>query len=285
MIWILGMLIYILMMATAFMGYVLPWGQMSFWAATVITNLFSAIPFIGESVVTWLWGGYSVDSPMLTRFYSLHYLLPFLIFALVILHIWALHIPGNNNPVGIDIKKPSKDTVPFSPYIVVKDLYALIIFLIIFAGIVFFVPNILGHTDNYIKANPMVTPSHIVPEWYLLPFYAILRAVPSKLGGVIVMFASLLVLMFLPWLDTSKIRSAVFKPISKLFFWVLVVDVVVLAYIGANPPEGLYLFVGRIATIYYFLHFILVLPVLGYKEKTIPLPISISDSVLGEKET
>jgi ubiquinol-cytochrome c reductase cytochrome b subunit len=211
--------------------------------------------------------------------------LPFLIFALVILHIWALHIPGNNNPVGIDIKKPSKDTVPFSPYIVVKDLYALIIFLIIFAGIVFFVPNILGHTDNYIKANPMVTPSHIVPEWYLLPFYAILRAVPSKLGGVIVMFASLLVLMFLPWLDTSKIRSAVFKPISKLFFWVLVVDVVVLAYIGANPPEGLYLFVGRIATIYYFLHFILVLPVLGYKEKTIPLPISISDSVLGEKET
>jgi ubiquinol-cytochrome c reductase cytochrome b subunit len=281
MIWILGMLIYILMMATAFMGYVLPWGQMSFWAATVITNLFSAIPFIGESIVTWLWGGYSVDSPMLTRFYSLHYLLPFLIFALVILHIWALHIPGNNNPVGIDIKQPSKDTVPFSPYIAVKDLYALIIFLIITAGFVFFAPNILSHPDNYIKANPLVTPTHIVPEWYLLPFYAILRAVPSKLGGVIVMFASLFILMFLPWLDTSKVRSAVFKPLSKLFFWVLVVDVVILGYIGANPPEGLYLLIGRVATIYYFLHFILVLPVLGYKEKTIPLPISISDPVLG----
>ena len=277
------MLIYILMMATAFMGYVLPWGQMSFWAATVITNLFSAIPLIGESVVTWLWGGYAVDNPTLTRFYSLHYLMPFLIFGLVVLHIWALHIPGNNNPVGIDIKKPSKDTVPFSPYIVVKDLYALIIFLIIFTGIVFFVPNILSHPDNYIKANPMVTPTHIVPEWYLLPFYAILRAVPSKLGGVVVMFASLFILMFLPWLDTSKIRSAVFRPLYKVFFWILVIDVIILGYIGANPPEGLYLLVGRIATIYYFVHFILIMPILGFKEKTIPLPISISDPVLSNQ--
>ena len=279
-IWILGMFIYILMMVTAFMGYVLPWRQMSFWAATVITNLFSAIPLIGESVVAWLWGGYAVDNPTLTRFYSLHYLMPFLIFGLVILHIWALHIPGNNNPVGIDIKKPSKDTVPFSPYIVVKDIYALIIFLIIFAGIVFFVPNILGHTDNYIKANPIVTPTHIVPEWYLLPFYAILRAVPSKLGGVVVMFASLFILMCLPWLDTSKVRSAVFRPLYKIFFWILVIDVVVLGYIGANPPEGLYLLIGRVATIYYFVHFILIMPILGFKEKTIPLPVSISDPVL-----
>ena len=279
-IWILGMFIYILMMVTAFMGYVLPWGQMSFWAATVITNLFSAIPLIGESVVTWLWGGYAVDNPTLTRFYSLHYLMPFLIFGLVILHIWALHIPGNNNPVGIDIKKPSKDTVPFSPYIVVKDIYALIIFLIIFAGIVFFVPNILGHTDNYIKANPIVTPTHIVPEWYLLPFYAILRAVPSKLGGVVVMFASLFILMCLPWLDTSKVRSAVFRPLYKIFFWILVIDVVILGYIGANPPEGLYLLIGRVATVYYFVHFILIMPILGFKEKTIPLPVSISDPVL-----
>ena len=277
---ILGMFIYILMMVTAFMGYVLPWGQMSFWAATVITNLFSAIPLIGESVVTWLWGGYAVDNPTLIRFYSLHYLMPFLIFGLVILHIWALHIPGNNNPVGIDIKKPSKDTVPFSPYIVVKDIYALIIFLIIFAGIVFFVPNILGHTDNYIKANQIVTPTHIVPEWYLLPFYAILRAVPSKLGGVVVMFASLFILMCLPWLDTSKVRSAVFRPIYKIFFWILVIDVVILGYIGANPPEGLYLLVGRVATVYYFVHFILIMPILGFKEKTIPLPVSISDPVL-----
>ena len=280
MIWIIGMLIYMLMMATAFMGYVLPWGQMSFWAATVITNLFSAIPLVGESITSWLWGGYAVGSPTLTRFFSLHYLMPFLIFGLVILHIWALHIPGNNNPVGIDIKKPSKETVPFHPYIVIKDLFALIIFLIIFSGFVFFVPNVLGHPDNYIEANPMVTPSHIVPEWYLLPFYAILRSVPDKLGGVVVMFAAVFILMFLPWLDTSKVRSAVFRPLYKVFFWILVIDVIVLGYIGANPPEGMYLIIGRIATIYYFVHFILIMPLLGFKEKTNPLPMSISDPVL-----
>ena len=280
MIWIIGMLIYMLMMATAFMGYVLPWGQMSFWAATVITNLFSAIPLVGESITSWLWGGYAVGSPTLTRFFSLHYLFPFLIFGLVILHIWALHIPGNNNPVGIDIKKPSKETVPFHPYIIIKDLYALLIFLIIFSGFVFFVPNVLGHPDNYIEANPMVTPSHIVPEWYLLPFYAILRSVPDKLGGVVVMFAAVFILMFLPWLDTSKVRSAVFRPLYKVFFWILVIDVIVLGYIGANPPEGMYLIIGRIATIYYFVHFILIMPLLGFKEKTNPLPMSISDPVL-----
>jgi len=280
MIWIIGMFIYLLMMATAFMGYVLPWGQMSFWAATVITNLFSAIPLVGESITSWLWGGYAVGSPTLTRFFSLHYLMPFLIFGLVILHIWALHIPGNNNPVGIDIKQPSKDTVPFHPYIVIKDLFALLIFLIIFSGFVFFVPNILGHPDNYIEANPMVTPSHIVPEWYLLPFYAILRSVPDKLGGVVVMFAAVFILMFLPWLDTSKVRSAVFRPLYKVFFWILVIDVIVLGYIGANPPGGMYLIIGRIATIYYFVHFILIMPLLGFKEKTNPLPMSISDPVL-----
>ena len=280
MIWIIGMFIYLLMMATAFMGYVLPWGQMSFWAATVITNLFSAIPLVGESITSWLWGGYAVGSPTLTRFYSLHYLMPFLIFGLVILHIWALHIPGNNNPVGIDIKQPSKETVPFHPYIVIKDFYALLIFLIIFSGFVFFVPNVLGHPDNYIEANPMVTPSHIVPEWYLLPFYAILRSVPDKLGGVVVMFAAVFILMFLPWLDTSKVRSAVFRPLYKVFFWILVIDVIVLGYIGANPPEGMYLIIGRIATIYYFVHFILIMPLLGFKEKTNPLPMSISDPVL-----
>ena len=194
-IWIIGMIIYFLMMMTAFMGYVLPWGQMSFWAATVITNLFSAVPFIGESITNWLWGGFAVGSPTLTRFYSLHYLLPFLIFGLVILHIWALHIPGNNNPIGIELKKPSKDTVPFHPYIVIKDLFALLLFLIVFAFFVFYAPNILGHSDNYIEANQMVTPNHIVPEWYLLPFYAILRSVPDKLLGVIAMFASIFVLV------------------------------------------------------------------------------------------
>jgi len=282
-IWIIGMLIYLLMMATAFMGYVLPWGQMSFWAATVITNLFSAIPLVGESITSWLWGGYAVGSPTLTRFFSLHYLFPFLIFGLVILHIWALHIPGNNNPVGIDIKKPSKETVPFHPYIIIKDFYALLIFLIIFSGFVFFVPNVLGHPDNYIEANPMVTPSHIVPEWYLLPFYAILRSVPDKLGGVVVMFAAVFILMFLPWLDTSKVRSAVFRPLYKVFFWILVIDVIVLGYIGAKPPEGMYLIIGRISTIYYFVHFIVIMPLLGFKEKTIPLPLSISDPVLGDE--
>ena len=279
-IWILGMIIYLLMMATAFMGYVLPWGQMSFWGATVITNLFSAIPLFGESITTWLWGGYSVDNPTLTRFFSLHYLFPFLILGLVILHIWALHVPGNNNPIGIDVKKPSKDTVPFHPYITIKDLFALLIFLIIFSGFIFFAPNVLGHSDNYIQANPLVTPKHIVPEWYLLPFYAILRSVPDKLGGVILMFGSIFILMALPWLDSSKVRSSVFRPLNKIFFWVLVVDVLALGYVGAMPAEGLYLFVARVGTLYYFAHFLVILPLLSRIEKTQPLPLSITEPVL-----
>tara|TARA_B100000965_G_scaffold306745_1_gene265674 strand:+ start:236 stop:1492 length:1257 start_codon:yes stop_codon:yes gene_type:complete len=280
-IWILGMIIYILMMAAAFMGYVLPWGQMSFWGATVITNLFSAIPLVGESIVTWLWGGYSVDNPTLTRFFSLHYLIPFLILGLVVLHIWALHVPGNNNPIGIDLKKPSNDTVPFHPYIVVKDLFALLLFLIVFAFFVFYSPNILGHADNYIEANPMVTPAHIVPEWYLLPFYAILRSVPDKLLGVIAMFSAIFVLVILPWLDTSKVRSAVFRPLYKQFYWFLVADVLILGYVGAMPAEGLYLLVARIATAYYFLHFLVILPILGSKEKTLEVPLSLTEPILG----
>ena len=279
-IWILGMLIYLLMMATAFMGYVLPWGQMSFWGATVITNLFSAIPLVGESITTWLWGGYSVDNPTLTRFFSLHYLFPFLITGLVVLHIWALHVPGNNNPIGIDVKKPSKDTVPFHPYITIKDLFALLIFLIIFSGFIFFAPNVLGHSDNYIQANPLVTPKHIVPEWYLLPFYAILRSVPDKLGGVVLLFGSIFILMALPWLDSSKVRSSVFRPLNRIFFWVLVVDVLALGYVGAMPAEGLYLFIARVGTIYYFAHFLVVLPLLSRLEKTQPLPLSITEPVL-----
>ncbi len=280
-IWIIGMLIYFLMMATAFLGYVLPWGQMSFWGATVITNLFSAIPLIGESITHWLWGGYSVDNPTLTRFFSLHYLFPFLILGLVILHIWALHVPGNNNPIGIDLKKPSNDTVPFHPYIVIKDLFALLIFLIIFAFFVFFSPNILGHSDNYIEANPLVTPAHIVPEWYLLPFYAILRSVPDKLLGVIAMFASIFVLVILPWLDTSKVRSALFRPIYKQFYWFLVADVLILGYMGAMPAEGAYLLIARVATAYYFIHFLVILPILGKKERTLEVPLSLTDPVLG----
>jgi ubiquinol-cytochrome c reductase cytochrome b/c1 subunit len=276
----LAVYIHILMMAAAFMGYVLPWGQMSFWGATVITNLFSAIPLVGESITTWLWGAYSVDNPTLTRFFSLHYLIPFLILGLVVLHIWALHVPGNNNPVGIDIKKPSKDTVPFHPYITIKDAFALLVFMIIFAGFVFFAPNVLGHSDNYIPADPLVTPAHIVPEWYLLPFYAILRAVPDKLGGVILMFSAIFILLILPWLDTSKVRSAVFRPIHRQFFWILVVDLLMLGYLGAMPAEGIYLVLSRVGTIYYFLHFLVILPVVGYLEKTDPVPVSISDPVL-----
>ncbi len=280
-IWIIGMIIYLLMMMTAFMGYVLPWGQMSFWGATVITNLFSAIPFVGEGIVSWLWGGFAVDNPTLTRFYALHYLLPFLILGLVVLHIWALHVPGNNNPIGIDIKKPSKDTVPFHPYIVIKDGFALLMFMIVFAFFVFYSPNILGHADNYIEANPMVTPTHIVPEWYLLPFYAILRSVPDKLLGVVAMFAAIFVLVILPWLDTSKIRSAVFRPLYKQFYWILVADVLILGYMGAMPAEGLYLLVARVATAYYFIHFLVILPILGFKEKTLPVPLNITEPVLG----
>jgi len=283
-IWITGLIIYLFMMVTAFTGYVLPWGQMSFWAATVITNLFSAIPLIGENITEWLWGGYSVGNPTLNRFYSLHYLFPFLIFGLVILHIWALHVPGNNNPVGIDVKKNNNETVSFHPYIVMKDLFALLVFLIIFFIFVFFAPNVLGHPDNYIVANPLVTPTHIVPEWYLLPFYAILRAIPSKLGGVIFMFASIFILMLLPWLDTSKVRSATFRPLYKKFFWILVVTVILLGYLGAKPPEGIYLILARIATIYYFVHFLIILPLLGRYEKTSPLPLSISDPVLNKPD-
>ena len=271
-IWIIGIIIYLLMMAAAFMGYVLPWGQMSFWGATVITNLFSAIPLVGEGIVTWLWGGYSVDNPTLTRFFTLHYLIPFLILGLVVLHIWALHVPGNNNPVGIDIEKPSKDTVPFHPYIVIKDGFALLMFMIVFAFFVFYAPNILGHADNYIEANPLVTPAHIVPEWYLLPFYAILRSVPDKLLGVVAMLSAILILAALPWLDTSKIRSAVFRPLYKQFYWILVADVLILGYVGAMPAEGLYLLIARVATAYYFIHFLIILPVLGFKEKTILYP-------------
>ncbi len=279
-IWILGIIIYLLMMAAAFMGYVLPWGQMSYWGATVITNLFSAIPLIGEGITTWLWGGYSVDNPTLTRFYALHYLIPFLILGLVVLHIWALHVPGNNNPVGIEIKKPSNDTVPFHPYIVIKDAFALLLFLIVFAFFVFYTPNILGHADNYIEANPLVTPAHIVPEWYLLPFYAILRSVPDKLMGVIAMFSAILILAALPWLDTSKVRSAIFRPLYKQFYWILVIDVLILGYVGAMPAEGIYLLIARVATAYYFLHFLVVLPVLGLTEKTNEIPLSISEPVL-----
>lgn len=280
-LWILGVIIYLLMMAAAFMGYVLPWGQMSLWGATVITNLFGAIPLVGDSIATWLWGGFSVDNPTLNRFFSLHYLIPFLIFGVVILHIWALHVPGNNNPVGISVKS-EQDTVPFHPYYTVKDGFALIVFMILFSYFVFFAPNVLGHADNYIPANPLVTPAHIVPEWYLLPFYAILRAVPDKLGGVIAMVGAIFILFVLPWLDTSKIRSARYRPLFKQFFLIFVVNCLVLGYLGAMPAEGVYITLARICTIYYFAHFLIILPLLGLVEKPREIPESISASILPE---
>ena len=279
-LWILGVLILLLMMATAFMGYVLPWGQMSFWGATVITNLFSAIPFIGDSIVTFLWGGFSVDNPTLNRFFALHYLMPFLIVGVVILHLVALHRFGSNNPIGIDPSGP-QDTVPFHPYYTIKDFFGLSVFLTLFAAAIFFFPNFMGHPDNYIPANPMQTPAHIVPEWYFLPFYAILRAVPDKLGGVLAMFGAIAVLFILPWLDRSPIRSGNFRPIFKIFFWVFFADCIALGYLGGMPAEGIYVVLSRVATAWYFLHFLVILPLLSVIETPKPLPQSLSKSVLG----
>jgi quinol-cytochrome oxidoreductase complex cytochrome b subunit len=290
-LWWLGIVILLLMMATAFMGYVLPWGQMSFWGATVITNFFSAIPGVGDSVVAWLRGGFAVDDPTLNRFFSLHYLLPFLIVGVVVLHIWALHQHGSNNPLGIDVKGP-QDTIAFNPYYTIKDMFGMGVFLILFSYLVFFAPNALGHPDNYIPANPMSTPADVVPEWYFLPFYAILRSVPdigipgvftlisAKLAGVICMLGAILVLFALPWLDTCKVRSATFRPIYKWLFWVLVLDCFLLGYVGNHKPEGMFVMLGRVATFYYFFHFLVLLPLLARKEKTLPLPESIAKAVL-----
>jgi ubiquinol-cytochrome c reductase cytochrome b subunit len=295
-LWILGCVIYLLMMATAFMGYVLPWGQMSFHGAVVITNLLGALPVVGNAITTWLWGGFAVDNPTLNRFFSLHYLLPFMIAGVVALHIWALHVPGNNNPLGVNVKS-KEDTVPFHPYYTVKDGFAIALFFIMYASFVFYNPNILGHADNYIPANPLVTPAHIVPEWYFLPFYAILRAVPNKLGGVLLMFAAIGVLFVLPWLDRSKVRSMRYRPQAKLYFLIFVVAGLVLGYCGAHAPDdpvvpgiasfqlldsqlNSFVWLSRIATLYYFAYFVVILPVLGLTETPLPVPESISSPVL-----
>ena len=278
-LWILGVIILILAIMTAFMGYVLPWGQMSYWAATVITNLFSAIPLIGQNIVTFLWGGFTVGNPTLNRFYALHYLLPFVILAVVLLHLIALHRFGSNNPLGIEMKGP-QDTLPFHPYFTIKDLFGLAVFLLIYSFFVFYAPNFLGSSDNYIPANPMQTPNHIVPEWYLLPYYAILRSVPNKLLGVVLAFGSIFLLFIVPWLDSSPVRSARFRPVYKWVFWLLVIDVIALGWVGANPPEGLVVTVGQIATLYYFVHFLILFPVIGRLERPKPLPASIATAVL-----
>jgi ubiquinol-cytochrome c reductase cytochrome b subunit len=298
-LWIIGIVILLLMMATAFMGYVLPWGQMSFWGAKVITSFFTAIPFVGESLTNWLWGGFSVDNPTLNRFYSLHYLLPFVILGAVVVHILALHRFGSNNPLGIDIKGP-QDSIPFHPYYTVKDNFGIAVFLIFYLGFVFFAPNFFGEPDNYIQANPLQTPPHIVPEWYFLPYYAILRAVSdnfigwtpfgiiiidAKLAGVIAMFASIAVFVFLPWLDRSPVKSCRFRPVYKWFFWIFLIDCLILGWVGANPPDGNwhgieFVTIGRVATIWYFLHILILTPVIGIFEKPLPLPRSIGEAVI-----
>ncbi|HYC67510.1 cytochrome b/b6 [Brevundimonas sp.] len=299
MIWIVGCVIFFLMIATAFLGYVLPWGQMSFWGAEVITNLIGAIPLVGEPILVWLRGGPAIDNATLNRFFSLHYLLPFVIAGCVVLHLWALHHAGQNNPVGILIPKDrmKKDTVPFHPYFTVKDGFAIILFLMLFALFVFFMPNALGHADNYIPANPLQTPAHIVPEWYMLPFYAILRAIPDKLGGVIAMFGAIGVLFVLPWLDTSKVRSMRYRPAMRTFFIIFVLVGMGLGWCGAQLPDApvipgmpsftlfdgalnSYLWLTRLLTFYYFLFFLVLMPLVGLRETPRPIPATISEPVL-----
>ncbi|MBM3590133.1 MAG: cytochrome b/b6 [Alphaproteobacteria bacterium] len=275
-LWWAGIIIFLLTMATAFMGYVLPWGQMSFWGATVITNLFSAIPVIGESIVQWLWGGYSVDNPTLNRFFVLHFLMPFLIVGIVLIHLMALHTTGSNNPSGVPMKS-KKDSIPFHPYFTIKDMVGFAVFFLVFGYFLFFYPNALGHPDNYIPANPLVTPAHIVPEWYFLPFYAILRAVPDKLGGVLMMFGAIILLFFLPYLDRSKVRSGAYRPIFRKFFYLFVINFVFLGWLGKSPAEGWYIWASRLTTMYYYAYFLLILPILPRFEKTIPLPDSIDE--------
>ena len=286
-LWMLGVVILLLMMGTAFMGYVLPWGQMSYWGATVITNLFSALPIVGEWIVTLLWVGFAVENATLNRFFSLHYLLPFVLIGVVGAHVVALHISKSNNPDGIEMKGP-QDSVPFHPYFTAKDSVGMGFFLIFFAFFVFFAPNFFGEPDNYIEANALVTPAHIVPEWYFLPFYAILRSItfdvlfiPAKLMGVLLMFGSILILFILPWLDTARVRSAKYRPIYKYVFWVFFIDCLVLGWVGSQPAEGAALLVGQVGTFYYFIHFLVVMPVLGKIETPLPLPASIAEPVTG----
>ncbi|WP_236869902.1 cytochrome b [Candidatus Bandiella numerosa] len=276
-VWFFGIFIFVATMATAFMGYVLPWGQMSYWGANVITNLFSAVPFIGDDIVIWLWGGFSVDNPTLNRFFALHFLLPFVILGLLIIHIIALHVHGSNNPTGLEIKS-KKDSIPFHPYYTVKDFFGFGIFFIIYFYFVFFKPNLLGHPDNYIDANPLVTPAHIVPEWYFLPFYAILRSIPDKLAGVVAMFSAILILFVLPWLDSCKVKSANYRPLFRIFTYVFFINFIALGYLGGEVAEEPYITFSQISTIWYFTHFLIILPLLSKFEKTKTLPNSISES-------
>lgn len=362
-LWILGVTIFLLMMATAFLGYTLPWSQMGGWGATVITNLFSAIPLVGDSIVELLWGGFSVDNPTLKRFFALHYLLPFVICAVVFLHVWALHVTGSNNPLGIE-PKSNKDTLPFHPYYTIKDSFGLLVFFVFYAGITFYAPMLFAHPDHFLEYNPLQTPAHIVPEWYFLPFYAILRAITfdlnvflvlggllgaylvwhhiwtkkkpvlpvamsflihafaalflfigfviaflsetgldvinafiarvplsdmiiieAKLGGVLAMFGSILVLFFLPFIDTHPVRSARFRPWFRIAMLALAVNFFILMYAGAKPAEGLWVLVAQLTTAYHFAFFLVLLPFFNRFEKVGDLPKSINEAVLAEKKT
>ncbi len=265
-LWCSGVIILLLMIVTGFFGYVLPWGQMSFWGATVITNVASTIPIVGEQLVIWLWGGFAVANPTLNKFYSLHYLMPFVILALVMLHLIFLHEYGSSNPLGINFKV---DQIPFNPYFTIKDFYSIIYFFMFFSILIFFSPNLLGHPDNYIPANPESTPTHIVPEWYLLPFYAILRSIPNKLGGVIALFLSIVVIFLLPFLNNSNIRVSLFRPIYKFSFWFFLIDCLLLGWIGAKPIESPYLIIGQIATSFYFIYILLIIPFINSIESII----------------
>lgn len=261
--WIIGIIIFIITIATAFLGYCSVYGQISHWGALVITNLFSAIPFIGKDIVEWLWGGFSVSNPLIQKFFALHYLIPFIIIALVIIHLIALHINGSSNPLGIT---SNLDRLPIHNYYIFKDLITIFVFLIILSLLVFYIPNILGHPDNYIPGNPLITPASIVPEWYLLPFYAILRSIPNKLLGVILMFSAILILLILPLTDNSIIRGNTFKIISKLFFFLFVFNFILLGILGSCHVEVPFIQIGQITTFLYFAYFLIFIPIISYIE-------------------
>lgn len=259
-LWCSGVILLLLMMGTAFTGYVLPWGQMSFWGATVITSMVTAIPIAGQPIVEWLWGGFTVGNPTLKRFFSIHFTLPFIIAGVTLIHLILLHKDGSNNPIGSD---SGIDDVPFYPYFAVKDIFALSCFLVFFGTFVFYFPNVLNHPDNYIPADPLQTPAHVVPEWYFLAFYAILRSIPHKAGGIVAMVGAILVLMLIPFTNKSYVRNTTYRPIFKFFFWLFIADYVILTWIGQKPVRNAFVFVGQVATFYYFFFFLVLLPVIG----------------------
>ena len=265
-LWASGISIFLIMMLTAFIGYVLPWGQMSFWGATVITNFVSAIPYIGNDIVQWIWGGFSVSNATLNRFFSLHYLFPFILALLVIIHIVLLHENGSNSPIGVN---PNSDKVPFHSYYSYKDAYGFVLLFMLLSVLVFYAPNVLGDPENYIKANPLVTPVHIMPEWYFLFAYAILRAIPNKLGGVIALVLSILVLAVLPFVHTSNLRGLSFRPIGKFLYWCFMMNFILLTWIGSKPVEDPYIFIGQISSVFYFSYFLVLVPLSGLIENSL----------------